>query len=274
MSKRMRELFEQARRDGRKLFIPYITAGYPTMRETVPFLLAAEAGGADIIELGVPFTDPLADGATIQHANTIALEHGISVQGCFDIVREARRQGLRAPIVLMGYYNPLYARGEERAVAEAKAAGADGFIVVDLPAEEAGNFIAACRANDMSFIPLVAPTSTDDRIEVLAKTADAWMYCVSVTGTTGGKTVDSGDLATFVSRVRAHTSLPLAVGFGINNRQQADMVREVADAAVVGSAIIATIDAAEESHRAQSVREFVEDVSGRERTGESGPHVG
>ena len=274
MSKRMRELFEQARRDGRKLFIPYITAGYPTMQETVPFLLAAEAGGADIIELGVPFTDPLADGATIQHANTIALEHGISVQGCFDIVREARRQGLRAPIVLMGYYNPLYSRGEEGAVAEAKAAGADGFIVVDLPAEEAGNFIAACRANDMSFIPLVAPTSTGDRIEVLAKTADAWMYCVSVTGTTGGKTVDSGDLATFVSRVRAHTSLPLAVGFGINNRQQADMVREVADAAVVGSAIIATIDAAEESHRAQSVREFVENVSGRERTGESGPHVG
>jgi tryptophan synthase len=163
----------------------------------------------------------------------------------------------------MGYYNPLYSRGEARAVAEAKAAGADGFIVVDLPAEEAANFIAACRANDMSFIPLVAPTSTDERIELLATTADAWMYCVSVTGTTGGKSADSASLEQFVRRVRAHTSLPLAVGFGINTRKQADAVREVADAAIVGSAIIATIDAAEQSHRAQSVREFVEDVSGR-----------
>ena len=123
MSKRMRELFEDARRNGRKLFIPYVTAGYPTMMDTVPILLAAEAGGADIIEIGVPFTDPMADGATIQHANQIALEHGISVQGCFDIVREAREKGLKAPIVLMGYYNPLYSRGEARAVAEAKAAG-------------------------------------------------------------------------------------------------------------------------------------------------------
>jgi tryptophan synthase len=263
MSKRMRELFEQARREGRKLFVPYITAGYPTMADTVPLLLAAEAGGADIIELGVPFSDPLADGATIQHANQIALEAGISLLGCFEIIREAREQGLKAPIVLMGYYNPLLARGEERAVAEAKAAGADGFIVVDLPVEEAGNFLRACRANDMSFVPLVAPTSRDNRIEALAAVADSWIYCVSVTGTTGGKTVDSrGDLGEFVARIRRHTDKPLTVGFGVNTRAHADSVRKVADAVAVGSAIIATIDAAGEN-RAERVREFVEDVSGR-----------
>jgi len=259
----MRDLFEEARSAGRKLFIPYVTAGYPTRAESVPILLAMEAGGADIIEIGMPFTDPLADGTTIQHANQVALEAGITLRDCFQIVREAREAGLKAPVVFMGYYNPLLARGEERAVAEAKAAGADGFIVVDLPAEEAGRFLAACKANDMSFVPLIAPTSTDERIEILASVADSWLYCVSVTGTTGAKTVESGDLAAFVARVRRHTPLPLGVGFGISTRAQADYVRGIADAAIVGSAIIATIDAAKADHRAQSVREFVEDVSGR-----------
>ncbi len=263
MSKRMTELFATARAEGRKLFIPYVTAGYPGREDTVPILLACEEGGADIIEIGMPFTDPLADGATIQHANQIALEHGITYQGCLDIVAEARAKGLTVPVVFMGYYNPLLSRGEQKAVADAKAAGADGFIVVDLPAEEAGRFIEACRANDMSFIPLIAPTTTDERIALLAKSADSWLYCVSVTGTTGGKAVDSGDLETFIKRVRAHTTLPLTVGFGINTREQADKVRLVADAIAVGSAIIATIDAAEEDRRAQRVREFVEDVSGR-----------
>jgi len=263
MSRRMRELFEQARKEGRKLFIPYVTAGYPRLEDTVPILLAMEAGGADIIEIGVPFTDPLADGATIQHANQVALANGITLDKSFAMVREAREKGLKAPVVFMGYYNPLLAHGEERAVAEAKAAGADGFIVVDLPAEEAGAFLAACRAHDMSFVPLIAPTSTDARIEALSRVADSWLYCVSVTGTTGGKQVDPGELAAFIGRVRKHTDLPLTVGFGITNRAQAEMVLKLADAAAVGSAIIATIDAADEDRRAQSVREFVEDVSGR-----------
>ena len=263
MSKRMRELFATARAEGRKLFIPYVTAGYPRREDSVPILLACQEGGADIIEIGMPFTDPLADGATIQHANQIALEHGISFQGCLDIVAEVRAKGLTVPVVFMGYYNPILSHGELKSVVDARTVGADGFILVDLPPEEAGTFIAACRANDMSFIPLVAPTTRDERIAVLAKSADSWMYCVSVTGTTGGKAVDSGDLAAFIDRVRAHTDLPLAVGFGISTRAQADRVRLIADAVAVGSAIIATIDAAEEDHRAQRVREFVEDVSGR-----------
>ncbi len=263
MSKRLRDLFASARAEGRKLFMPYLTAGYPRREDTVLLLLAMEAGGADVIEIGVPFSDPMADGATIQHANQVALEQHVSLGDCFAYVREARAQGLKAPVVFMGYYNPILARGEERAVREAKEAGADGFIVVDLPPEEAANFLAACRQYDMSFVPLVAPTSADERIGLIAKTADAFLYCVSMTGTTGKGNVPLDSLPFFIERIRKQTDLPLAVGFGINTRAQAERVREVADAAVVGSAIIATIDAAEEDHRAQSVREFVEDVSGR-----------
>jgi tryptophan synthase len=205
----------------------------------------------------------MADGATVQHANQVALEQHVSLGDCFAFVRDARAQGLKAPVIFMGYYNPILARGEERAAREAKAAGADGFIVVDLPPEEATDFLAACRRHDMSFVPLVAPTSADDRIKLIAATADAFLYCVSMTGTTGQGNVPLDNLPFFIERIRRQTDLPLAVGFGINTRAQAERVREVADAAVVGSAIIATIDAAGEDHRAQSVREFVEDVSGR-----------
>jgi len=263
MSKLLRELFAAAHAEGRKLFVPYVTAGYPRREDTVPILLAMETGGADAIEIGVPFSDPMADGATIQHANQVALENHVTLGDCFDFVREARKQGLRAPVIFMGYYNPILARGEERAVREAKEAGADGFIVVDLPPEEAGGFLAACRAYDMSLVPLVAPTSADERIRMIAGTADAFLYCVSMAGTTGKGNVPLDALPMFIERIRRQTDLPLAVGFGINTRAQAERVREVADAAVVGSAIIATIDAAGEDRRAQSVREFVEDVSGR-----------
>ncbi|MEJ5221630.1 MAG: tryptophan synthase subunit alpha [Tepidiforma sp.] len=263
MSQRLRDTFARAREAGRSLFIGYVTAGYPRRDETVPILLAMQEGGADVIELGVPFSDPMADGATIQHANQVALEQGVSLADCFDFIRVARAQGLTAPVILMGYYNPILARGEARACAEAAAAGADGWIVVDLPPEEAGSFLAACRAHDLSFVPLVAPTTRDERIPRIAACADAFLYCVSVTGTTGKGNVALDALPAFIQRVRAQTNLPLAVGFGITSRQQAEAVRSIADAAVIGSAIISAIDAAAEDRRAQSVREFVEDVSGR-----------
>lgn len=263
MSTRLREAFVRAKAEGRTAFIPYVTGGYPSPSETVPILLAMEAGGADVIEIGVPFTDPLADGATIQHANQVAVEQGVTLHDCLEYVREARRQGLEAPVLLMGYYNPILALGEERTAGEAAAAGADGFIIVDLPAEEAGAFVAACRRHGLSFVPLVAPTTTDDRIEKLAAVADSFLYCVSVTGTTGQRSAMPAELPEFLARVRRHTSLPLAVGFGISTREHVEAVGRIADAAVVGSAIIACIDAAGGNRRAQSVREYVEDVSGR-----------
>ncbi|MEO9255523.1 MAG: tryptophan synthase subunit alpha [Tepidiformaceae bacterium] len=262
MSKRLRELFETSRSAGKALFIPYVTAGYPSPGETPALLLALEAGGADVIEIGVPFSDPLADGATVQHANQIAIEQGVRLVDCFQMLKDARAKGLKAPVLFMGYYNPILARGEGRAVQEAAAAGADGFIVVDLPPEEAGTFVAACRANDMSFIPLVAPTTSEARIEKIAAVADAFLYCVSVMGTTGHGNVSPKELPEFLDRVRRHTNLPLAVGFGISTREHVEAISKMADAAVVGSAIIATIDAAEVDRRAQRVREFVEDVSG------------
>ena len=265
MSKRLRDLFEAGRAAGRPLFIPYVTGGYPQPEATVPILLALEAGGADVIEVGVPFTDPLADGATIQHANQVAIEHGVTLRHCIGFVEEARAEGLKAPVVFMGYYNPILALGEEATARLAHAAGADGFIVVDLPPEEAGNFVAVCRANDMSFIPLVAPTTAEERIAKIDAVADAFIYCVSVTGTTGKGNVSPQDLPEFLARVRRHTQLPLAVGFGISTRAHVEAIGKMADAAAMGSAIIGCIDAAVDRRApsvAQCVREFVEDVSG------------
>lgn len=270
MSKRLREIFSVARQPGHALFVAYVTAGYPSREETVPILLALEEGGADVIELGVPFSDPMADGATIQHANHVAVEQGVSFADCLDFVQRGREGGVKAPIIFMGYYNPLLAYGEERAVADARAAGADGFIVVDLPPDEGQAFLEACRHHDMSFVPLVAQTSSDDRIPLLAAAADAFLYCVSVLGTTGGKAVSTDELPAFLGRIREHTDRPLAVGFGISRREHVVAVGRVADAAVVGSAIIAAIDAADAGQRALRVREYVEDVTGRGRAGGDG----
>jgi tryptophan synthase alpha subunit len=263
MSQRLRDTFTLAREAGRSLFLPYVTAGYPRRADTVPLLLAMEAGGGDVIELGMPFTDPLADGATIQHANQVALEQQVHLEDCLAMVAEARSQGLRAPVLLMGYYNPILAMGEAQTVQRAREAGADGFIVVDLPPEEAGDFLAACKANDLSFVPLVAPTTSDERIGLIAATADAFLYCVSVTGTTGSRTELPAELGAFVDRVRRSTDLPLAVGFGISTNRHVRQVSQVADAAIVGSAIIAAIDAGDADGCVERVREYVADASGR-----------
>lgn len=274
MSKRLRELFAQRRAEGRPLFMPYITAGYPSPAETVDVLLALQAGGGDAIELGIPFTDPMADGATVQHANEVALAAGVKVTDCFRFLEEARSRGLHIPVLFMCYYNSVLALGEEEAAARAAKAGADGFIVVDLPPEEASSFVAACRANGLSFVPLVAPTTSNERIEKLASVADSFLYCVSVTGTTGQRAQLPPELPAFIERIRAHTDLPLGVGFGISTREHVEQVGRIADAAIVGSAIIAAIDAAAPGMAAQGVREYVEDVSGQRQAGEEGSRSG
>lgn len=263
MSQRLRERFERGKREGRALFFGYVTGGYREPSECVPILLGMEAGGADVIEIGVPFSDPLADGATIQAANEVALRHGVSLAGCFGYVREARAQGLEAPVLLMGYYNPILAMGEARAAREAAAAGVDGFIVVDLPPEEAGSFVAECRANGLSYVPLVAPTTPEERVESVARTADSCIYCVSMTGTTGRTNVAVEALPEFLARVRRHTDLPLAVGFGVTKREHVEAIGKLAEAAVIGTAIIRAVDAAPAGQGAEAVRAFVAEVSGR-----------
>jgi tryptophan synthase alpha subunit len=262
MSQRLRDTFARAKDEGRTLFVPYVTAGYPRRGDSVDLLLAMEAGGGDILELGMPFTDPLADGATIQHANQVALEQQVHLDDCLAMVAEARSRGLKAPVLLMGYYNPILSMGEAQVAKLAREAGADGFIVVDLPPEEAGDFVAECRANDLAFVPLVAPTTSPERIKKLVAVADGFLYCVSVTGTTGTRTELPAELGEFIERVRAATDLPLAVGFGVSTREHVTQVGRVADAAVVGSAIIAAIDAGDADGCVERVRTYVESVSG------------
>lgn len=211
--------------------------------DTPDILLGMQEGGAAVIELGIPYTDPQADGATIQQTNQVAIKGGTSEIGqSLAMVKKAREQGLTVPVVLMGYYNPFLQYGLEKLCEDANAAGADGFIVVDLPPEEGMQLNKACIANGLSNVPLVAPTSSDKRIKALASMASTFMYCVSVTGVTGARETLPPDLAEFIKRVRSHTDLPLAVGFGISNPDMVQGVANMADGVVVGSAILKAMD--------------------------------
>lgn len=263
MSERLRERFRRAKAEGRPLFIGYITGGFPEPGDTVELLLAMEAGGAGVIEVGIPFTDPLADGATVQHANEVALSFGISLKDCFGYVAEARAKGLTAPVIFMGYYNPILAYGEARTCRDGAAAGIDGFIVVDLPPDEASNFLAECRANGLSFVPLVAPTTEESRVPLLAAAADAFLYCVSVTGTTGKGNVNVDALPEFLARVRRHTDLPLAVGFGITKPEHVVAIGKIAEGVAVGSSIVTTAERATPGQRAEAVRAFIAEMTGQ-----------
>ncbi|KAL3938823.1 MAG: hypothetical protein SGBAC_006347 [Bacillariaceae sp.] len=239
MGGRIEAAFEAAKAKGEAAFITFITAGYPTRADTPAILLAMQEGGAAIIELGVPYTDPQADGATIQHTNQVAIAGGTSeISACLELVKQSRDMGLTVPVVLMGYFNPFLQYGQEKLCADTKEAGADGFIVVDLPPEEGIELNKACIKHGLSNIPLVAPTSSDNRIASLTEMASTFLYCVSVTGVTGARDALPDDLADFIKRVRSKTELPLAVGFGISSPEMVNGVAMMADGCVVGSAIL------------------------------------
>jgi len=263
MSQLLRDVFAGCKKAGRPAFVGFLTAGYPTLPETVPLLLAMEKGGADVIEVGVPFSDPMADGATIQVANHVAVENKVSFGDCVSVVRQARAKGLKAPVIFMGYVNSLIKYGEEKAVKDAKDAGANGFIVVDLPIEEEPNFFQACRTHSMSFVPLVAPTTREGRLPLLCGVADSFIYCVSVTGVTGQRKDLPEELPAFIQNVRKHTSLPIAVGFGISTREHYKQVSALADGVVVGSAIIKSVQEAPAGKREETVAAFISNLSSR-----------
>lgn len=240
--------------------VAYLTAGYPSPAETVDLLLAMQAGGADVLELGIPFTDPQADGATIQKANEVALSHGVSLESCIEMISTARSRGLTVPVVLMGYYNPFLAFGLERLMDASKAAGIDGFIVVDLPPEEGASFVKVASSRGLTYVPLVSPTTTDDRVAYLSSNAGSFIYCVSVTGVTGARGALPADLKSFIDRVRKNSNVPLAVGFGISTPDQVNEVSQLAEAVVVGSAIIANIDSSADkspADRAAALAHFI-----------------
>jgi len=251
------------RAEGRLGLIAYLTVGYPDVESTLRLVPALAAGGAAMVELGVPFSDPLADGATIQRASHRALAQGVTVNVCLDVVSRLRRGGLTIPLVLMGYYNPILAYGVEEFVRDAADAGADGLIVVDLPPEEALPVQSACAGRGMNLIYLLAPTSSDERIALVAGRASGFVYCVSLAGVTGARRDLSPGLGEFLARVRRHTSLPLAVGFGISQVEHVQAVARLgAQAAVIGSAIIDLIDRTPPGERAEKVRAYLGLLSG------------
>lgn len=252
---RITPTFEKLRRAGVSALMPYLTVGYPSPAITVELVSAAVEAGADLVELGIPFSDPLADGATIQHATHEALQRGTTVETCLETVAALRQRDVKVPLILMGYYNPILQRGVTRFCASAAEAGADGLIIPDLPPEEAEELREACRAHDLDLIFLLAPTSDEARIQRVIELSTGFIYLVSLTGVTGARDRLPADLETFVRRVRGMTDLPLAVGFGIGSPEEARRVARVADGVIVGSAIVQR--AGESAEPVGAVREFV-----------------
>jgi len=262
MGGRIEESFATAKENGRAAFVSFVTAGYPTAQDTPSILLAMQEGGSSVIELGIPYTDPQADGATIQQTNQIAIAGGTSdISDCLNMLSKAREMGLTIPVVLMGYYNPFLQYGLERLCKDASSAGADGFIIVDLPPEEAIELAALCIKHGLSNVPLIAPTSSDERIALLAEQASTFLYCVSVAGVTGARDALPDDLEDFVARIRSKTDLPIAVGFGISNPDMVQGVANISDGVVVGSAILKAMDKvgkeASSEEKANAVRDII-----------------
>jgi tryptophan synthase alpha chain len=239
---RIAQRFALLARHGRKALIPYITAGDPNPSVTVPLMHALVRSGADLVELGVPFSDPMADGPVIQRASERALRHGVSLARVLAMVEEFRTQDAETPVVLMGYLNPIEVMGHASFAQRASAAGVDGVLTVDLPPEEAGNFIPALRKSGLDSIFLLAPTSDVARIRLISAASSGFIYYVSLRGVTGASHLDVSDVARRLKEIRPYTKLPLGVGFGINSPQVAASVAEISDAVIVGSAIVKRVE--------------------------------
>jgi tryptophan synthase alpha chain len=235
---RIAEKMQALQQQGRRALIPYIAAGDPEPWVTVPLMHALVKNGADILELGVPFSDPMADGPVIQRAAERALKHGISLTHVLAMVREFRDKDKTTPVVLMGYLNPIEVLGYARFAQEAAAAGVDGVLTVDLPPEEADLFQPAMQGQGLDTIFLLAPTSPAERIKLITKAASGFIYYVSLRGVTGAANLDVREVAAKLKEIRGHTKLPLGVGFGIGSPEAAAQVAEFADAVIVGSAVV------------------------------------
>ncbi len=235
---RITACFEKLKKSGRKALIPYVTAGDPTPGVTLPLMHEMAAAGADIIELGVPFSDPMADGPVIQAASERALSYQISLRDVLDMVRRFRLTDKATPVILMGYMNPIEVMGYDIFARSAAQAGVDGVLTVDLPPEEGHDLLAALNEQLLDPIFLIAPTSTEERIKLITENASGFIYYVAIKGVTGASDLDVDDVASRLVKIRKHTDLPIGVGFGIKDADSAAAVARVADAVVVGSAIV------------------------------------
>lgn len=239
---RLSQRLQQLRQAGRKALIPYITAGDPAPEHSVGLMHALVRGGADVIELGVPFSDPMADGPVIQLACERALAHHTGLWKVLDMVAEFRRQDCQTPVVLMGYLNPVETRGLKVFAERAQAAGVDGVLLVDLAVEEADTYLPTLRAHGLDCIFLIAPTSPAERIAAIAREASGYLYYVSLKGVTGAASLDVASVSAKLAEIRQHSSLPLVVGFGIRDAASAKAVGAVSDGVIVGSALVSEIE--------------------------------
>jgi len=257
---RIQGTFEQLAKRRRKALIPFVTAGDPEPGVTVALMHALVEAGADVIELGVPFSDPMADGPVIQRASDRALRRGVGLDRVLAFVREFRATNQATPVVLMGYANPIEAMGCARFVEEAQQAGVDGVLVVDYPWEECESFAALVRGHGMDLIFLLAPTSSDTRIRQVARLASGYLYYVSLKGVTGAGHLDLAEVAEKIPRIRRETALPVGVGFGIRDAATARAVAKIADAVVIGSAIIQEMEAAPAGEQVQRAGRFLQGI--------------
>ncbi|WP_171131582.1 MULTISPECIES: tryptophan synthase subunit alpha [unclassified Ruegeria] len=250
--------FAALKADGKKAFVAYVMAGDPDFDTSLEIVKGLPGAGVDVIELGLPFTDPMADGPTIQAAGQRALDQGMTLQRTLDLARQFRETDDTTPIVLMGYYNPIYSRGVDTFLAEAKAAGIDGLIVVDLPPEEDAELCLPAQAAGLNFIRLATPTTDDARLPRVLQNTSGFVYYVSITGITGSAEAQATDVGPEVARIKAATELPVIVGFGINTPERSRNIASVSDGAVVGSAIVSQIAAGKP---VQDVLSFVKTLS-------------
>jgi tryptophan synthase alpha chain len=235
---RLAEMFQTANEQGRPAFLPYFPIGYPTIEESLVNIEAMAATGVDGFEIGIPFSDPLADGPVVQAASQIALENGVTVHRVLEAVRELRSRGVHQPMLVMGYVNPMIAYGVEQLVKDARAAGADGFIIPDLPPEEASLFSGICQQEGMALIQFLAPTSNEARIRLVGEHATGFIYVVSVLGVTGARSELPDELIDFLQQARQHVTQPLVLGFGISKPEHVRQISKSVNGFIVGSALV------------------------------------
>jgi tryptophan synthase alpha chain len=263
---RIREAFTTAGNENRGVLIPYFMCGYPSAEQSAQVVLAAARAGADIIELGLPFSDPLADGPAIQHAGYLALKRGMTMHGCMEVARQVSTHH-SVPLILMGYYNPILAYGLERFCLDAAASGVCGLIIPDLPPEEAEPLQKFATRSGLALIFLIPPTTPDERVASIARLAStipgSFIYCVSLSGVTGVRETLPPNLPAFISRVHGYTNvygLPVAVGFGLSTPEHISAVVQLVEGAVVGSALVRLLDQYDEQEQVEAVRDYIQQL--------------
>ncbi len=259
---RIADALGACKREGRSALMPFVTAGYPTMEISEATIRALVEAGADGLEIGIPFSDPIADGATVQRTSQVSLANGTRLADCIALVARLRDDGIKAPLMLMGYFNPVVKYGIERYVADCAEAGVDGFIIPDLPIEESDRMRDPCRQHGRDLIFMVAPTSTERRMQLVGERGSGFVYCVSLTGVTGARDKMAAGLGQYLDRVRQHTNLPLIVGFGISTPQHVTEVAAHADGMIVASAMINYLDTLPHSDQPQGAVNFFRYIRG------------